>query len=142
MAHGVRFVKRNRSRVGRASGSVICTIHLPALGEQFDRRFSFRANDVRLVGLARFIRKELVRAESVLEDGHARVEAFVRMPNGRLGRRRLASWRHGESVEECLSTAVEEWRRLPKEEDWAATVDVEVPTPSRVKGRQAQKPTL
>jgi len=127
MAKGVKFLKRNRTIPGRADGSVVCTVSLPALQEPFDRRFQFREHDLKLTPLRRFVLKELSRAEALLEDGSVKVQARIRMPSGRLGLRTLGKWHFGESVESFLATIVGAWRGLEKEEGWSNAEVVDVP---------------
>lgn len=126
MAKGVRFIKRNRRAAGRANGSVVCTLSLPAVDGAFDRLFRFREDDLKLTPLRRFITKQLTHADSILQGAKVKVEAAVRMPSGRLGRKTLGKWQSGQSVEGFLAEVVEAWRLLPKEEGWSQTESVSV----------------
>jgi hypothetical protein len=126
MVKATRFIKRDRVTPGRADGGVVCTVTLPAIDEEIERRFQFWEDEQKLLRLRRFVRKQLARADTLLEESSVTVDASIRMKSGRLGRTRLGVWREGDSIEGFLDAVIQNWQELPKEEDWKSET-VEIP---------------
>ena len=128
VAKAVKYIKRNRTTAGRSNGVMVCTVLLPATEEHYDWTFRFRDHETKLTSLGRFVRKAVSRADSVLEGAKVTVDTFIRMKSGRLGRKRLAIWQPGQSVDRFLETVKTKWAAIPQEEDWTSEL-IEVPEP-------------
>lgn len=104
----------------------MCKVTLPSIEEQYGQRLGFRDHETKVTSLVRFVRKELSRADSILEGAKITVDAVIRMNSGALGRKRLGSCQHGQSVDHFLDSITRAWAALPKEEDWGSEL-IEVP---------------
>jgi hypothetical protein len=126
MAKAVKYIKRNRTTAGRSIGVIVCKVSLPAIEEKYYERLGFRRHETKLTSFVRFVRKILSRADSILEGANLTVDAVIRMKSGGLGRKRLGTWQHGQSVDRFLDDVARAWAALPKEEDWGSQL-IEVP---------------
>ncbi len=132
MADGLKFVKRNRRTAGRATGRIACSISIPALGETFAKDIILASRDGVRVGkltkLRQFAHARVPHTGAEQAGASLSIKASVRRPNGAIGWKRLGQWQPGQSIDQAFAEAEAVWRQLPKEDGWAATEVVSVPT--------------
>ncbi len=133
MAKGLRYVRRDRSTPGRAVGTLVCRVSLPALADPFDHYLSHPEE------LRRLLRRELPKTEAGLEGAWVSVSAAVRKPSRAIGRKKLERWSSGEPIDTFVEAVCLKWGRLPKEDaTWSKTVEVDLPD-SRPVGRRRKR---
>lgn len=120
-----KFIKRDRTTVGRGTGTIMCRLHLPTTDENYDWRTT-PTNLTRAVGLIRkFIERHLSKSSELLKGARFVIEAEIRAAPNRLGRKTLAEWKFGDELSPVFEQASEKWASLEFEEDWKA-FDVEL----------------
>lgn len=86
-----KFIKRDRTTPGRATGTLLCRLSLPAIEQEFDWRTS-PTNPAKAVGLVRkFVSRHLPQNPELLTDAKLVIEAEIRASKTRIGRKQLAN---------------------------------------------------
>ena len=86
-----KFIKRDRTTIGRATGSVLCRLLLPALEKEYDWRTT-PTNPAKAVGLIRkFVNRHLPQNPDLLTGARFVIEAEIRASKSRIGRQQLAT---------------------------------------------------
>ncbi|MEP7214259.1 MAG: hypothetical protein ABI791_14365 [Acidobacteriota bacterium] len=120
-----KFIKRNRTTAGRATGTLLCQLSLPGIDAETDWR-RFKGNPERVVEKIRhFIERHLPKNSALLKDASFVIQAEVRASSGGLRRKRLAKWKFGDDLDLVFKTASQAWAMLESEEDYAA-IEVEI----------------
>lgn len=120
-----KFIKRDRTTIGRATGALICRLLLPVTGEEYGWRTT-PTNPGRAVGLIRkFVERHLPKNPDLLTGASFIIEAEIRASATRLGRKRLTEWKFGDALASTFEKASQEWESLEPEEDWT-TSEVEI----------------
>jgi hypothetical protein len=113
-----KFIKRDRETAGRATGTLLCRLSLPATGEEHDWRAT-PTNPAKAVGLIRkFVNRHLPQNPNLLIDASFVIEAEIRVSKTRLGRKQLAIWNYGDELAPTFERASEAWTSLELEEDY------------------------
>jgi hypothetical protein len=120
-----RFVKRDRATVGRATGTLLCRISLPAIGQEYNW-WTRPTNPARAVGPVRkFVNRHLSRNPDLLTDARFVIEAEIRASKSRVGVKQLAKWNFGDDLAAIFEQASIEWQSLEFEENYS-TFEVEI----------------
>jgi hypothetical protein len=106
--------RRDRREAGKATGIVRCTIRLPLLDFEIDRRFYLRSKRS-LTAVAKFVRQYLPKAESALEGGSFSVFAEIRGKGLGVRWKRIGKWEAGEDAGLVLRRTTGVWEMLPQE---------------------------
>ncbi|MDQ3800346.1 MAG: hypothetical protein M3384_12920 [Acidobacteriota bacterium] len=115
-----KFIKRDRATAGRATGTLLCRLSLPAIDEEYDWRTT-PASSIKAIGLIRkFVNRRLPQNPELLTDARFVIEAEIRVSKTRIGRKRLAVWNFGDDLSAALEQASKEWELLELEEDYSA----------------------
>ena len=114
---GIKTIKRDRSKVGRSTGSCICNLKFPATDEQYELR-PLTSNPVKAVEIMKkFVNKHLQERKLLLDEASFSIYAEVRSSSGALGRNRLAKWNFGDDLDLVFENASQVWKTLEIEED-------------------------
>lgn len=115
-----KFIKRDRSTAGRATGTLLCKLSLPTIEKEYDLRTqSFSVNPLRTIEKVKsFIQRHLPDNINLQTDASFIVQAEIRASSGGLRRKLLAKWKFGEQIDLVFEKISQEWRKLEFEEDW------------------------
>ncbi len=120
-----KFLKRNRTTAGRATGTVLCQLSLPAIEAEYDWR-PFDGNPTRVLEKIRhFVERRLPKNSALQKDASFVIQAEVRASGGGLRRKRLAKWKFGDDLDLVFKNASQAWATLEFEEDYT-TIEVEI----------------
>jgi hypothetical protein len=100
---------------GNATGTVRCTLQLPAIDFDTDRRFNLRSQRS-ISKVAAFLRRHLPTAESARAGGSFAILAEIRSKGLGVRWKRLALWRADDEVDSALKQAARRWSELPREQ--------------------------
>ncbi len=115
-----KFIKRDRTIVGRATGTLLCLLSLPVINAEYDWRTT-PTNPIKAIGLIRkFVNRHLPQNPELLTDARFVIEAEIRASKSRLGRKQLAVWNFGDDIKSTFEQASREWALLELEEDYSA----------------------
>ncbi len=120
-----KYIGRNRTTAGRATGTLLCHLSLPSIDAEYDWR-PLVENPARAVEKIRnFVKRHLPKNLALQKDGSFVIQAEVRASGGGLRRKRLAKWKFGEELDLVFEKASQAWASLELEEDYT-TIEVEV----------------
>ena len=120
-----KYIERNRKTAGRATGTVLCQISLPAVDAEYDWR-PFDGNPARVLEKIRhFVERRLPKNPALQKDASFVVQAEVRASSGGLRRKPLAKWKFGDDLASVFEQASQAWATLEFEEDYT-TIEVEI----------------
>ncbi len=120
-----KFIKRNRTTSGRATGTLLCRLLLPTLDERYDFRATTN-KPARAVGTIRkLVNRHLTKSSSLLIGASFVIEAEIRASSGALRRLKLSEWIFGDDLTLAFENALQAFSLLELEEDWT-TIDVEI----------------
>ena len=121
-----KFINRDRTTVGRGTGTLLCRILLPATGEEYDWQTPQDSRPHAIGMIRKFVERRLPKNPDFLIDASFVIEAEIRGSATRLGRKRLAVWKFGDSLASTFETVLQEWESLEFEEDDHAAVEIEI----------------
>ncbi len=120
-----KYIERNRTTAGRATGTLLCQLSLPTIDAEYDWR-PFVGNPARVVEKIRhFVERHLPKNPVLQKDASFVIQAEVRASGGGLRRKRLAKWQFGDDLDLVFEKASQAWASLELEEDYT-TIEVEV----------------
>ena len=120
-----KYIERNRTTAGRATGTLLCQLSLPTIDAEYDWR-PFQGNPARVVEKIRhFVERHLPKNPALQKDASFVTQAEVRASGSGLRRKRLAKWKFGDDLDLIFAKASRGWAALELEEDCAA-VEVEL----------------
>jgi len=121
------FKKRDRTTPDRATGWLVCNVTLPSLGRREFETAGPRANHGRtFAAIRRFVLSHLPLDDESREGARFVIDVQVRAAGGGLRRKRLVTWRSGESVRDAIAKASAAWKKIEKEETDSASVEVDL----------------
>ena len=122
---GRKYIGRNRTTAGRATGTLLCQLSLPTIDAEYDWR-PFQGNSARVVGKIRhFVERHLPKNPALQKDASFVIQAEVRASGGGLRRKRLSKWQFGDDLDLAFEKASQAWATLELEEDYM-TIEVEI----------------
>jgi hypothetical protein len=120
-----KFIKRDRTTPGRANGTLLCKLVLPALEERYDFRAS--QNPARAVeSIRNFVNRHLPQNPELLTDASFLIEAELRASSGGFRRKKLAIWKFGDELASVFEETSQSWASLDLEDDDWTTYEVEL----------------
>jgi hypothetical protein len=115
-----KFIKRDRTTIGRATGTLLCRLSLPAIEQEYDWRTT-PTNPAKAIGLIRkFVNRHLPQNLDLLNDARFVIEAEIRASKTRIGRKQLVKWSFGDELDLTFAQASTAWAALEFEEDYSA----------------------
>ncbi len=128
-----KFVKRNRTTAGRATGTLLCHLSLPTIDAEYEPTIDagynwrpFTGNPARVVGKIRnFVERHLPKNPALQKDASFVIQAEIRASGGGLRRKRLAKWKFGDDLDVVFEKASQAWATLELEEDYTE-IEVEI----------------
>ncbi len=120
-----KYIERNRTTAGRATGTLLCQLSLPTIDAEYDWR-PFVGNPARVVEKIRhFVERHLPKNPVFQKDASFVIQAEVRASGGGLRRKRLAKWKFGDELDLVFEKASQAWATLELEEDYT-TIEGEI----------------
>ena len=120
-----KYIERNRTTAGRATGTILCHLSLPTIDAEYDWH-PFVGNPTRAVEKIRnFVKRHLPKNPALQKDASFVIQAEVRASGGGLRRKRLAKWKFGDELDLVFEKASQAWASLELEEDYT-TIEVEI----------------
>ena len=120
-----KYIERNRTTAGRATGTLLCHMSLPTIDAEYDRHLLV-GNPTRAIEKIRhFVERHLPKNPALLKDASFVIQAEVRASGGGLRRKRLAKWKFGDELDLVFEQASQAWAMLELEEDYTI-IEVEI----------------
>ncbi len=107
-----KFIGRDRSTAGHATGNLVCRLSVPSKGEDYDLRpltdnFALAVDKMR-----KFVLRHLPKNSALLDNASFSIYAEVRASSGALRRKQLARWKFGEDLAPVFDEAARGWKLL------------------------------
>lgn len=120
-----KFIKRDRRIAGRTTGTLLCHLSLPMLGEKYEWR-TLQGNPMQAVRKIRtFVERHLPKHLDLQKDASFVIQVEIRACGGGLRRNRLAKWEFGDELELVFEKASQASATLEPEEDYKS-IEVEI----------------
>lgn len=115
-----KFIGRDRTTAGRATGDLVCRLSIPSRGEDYDLRPLTDNFVLAVEKMRKFILHHLPKNPALLDNASFSIYAELRASSGALRRKRLARWKFGEDLTSVFDEAARAWKLLQIEEDWTS----------------------
>lgn len=115
-----KFLKRERRKPGRATGTILCRLLLPALEQRYDFYITPGSPTRAIETIRKLVNRHLTKDSKLLTDSSFVIEAEIRAANGGMRRKEIATWKFGENLASAYEAASRAWETLDLEEEYSA----------------------
>jgi hypothetical protein len=121
-----KYIKRDRTTANRATGTLLCCLSIPVIGEEFNLRTA-SVNPLNAIGsIRKFVDRHLPRSPDLLAGANFIIQAEIRASGGGFRRKLITSWMYGEDIVSVLNETSKQWALFDFEDDDWTTVEVEI----------------